>query len=217
VGLVLAVLGGLAGLALLLGGLAMVAMVIFGDEQDGFYTSDTERLETDSYAITAEEIDLEADPIGRIPEEWLGTIRITFEAADGESVFAGIGTQSEVDAYLRGVGHDEITDFDDPVSYEESPGGAPRRPPGAEELWVTQVEGEGEQSLDWDAEGGVWSVVLMNADAGRGVAVEADAGVEFEWLLRGGLILTGLGLLLLVLSVIAGRAVIPRVSPDRAQ
>jgi hypothetical protein len=215
VGLVLAVLGGLVGLALLLGGLAMLAIAVFGNEEDGFYTSDTERLETDSYAITAEDIDLEADPIGRIPEEWLGTVRITFEAADGESVFAGIGTESEVDAYLSGVGHDRITDFDDTISYEETPGGAPRRPPGREDLWVTQVEGVGEQSLEWDAEGGVWSVVMMNSDAARGVAVDADAGVEFEWLLRGGLILTGLGLLVLVLSVIAGRAAIPPASPDR--
>jgi hypothetical protein len=215
VGLVLAAIVGLVGLVLLVGGLGLVALHLFDRDDDGYYTSDTERLETNSYAIATDEIDLRADPLGEAPEELLGTVRIRAEAADGESVFVGIGTQSEVDAYLRGVGHVTIADFGEEIAYDDLPGGAPRRPPGAEDLWIAQAEGEGEQSLSWDAEGGVWSAVVMNADAARGVAVDADAGVEVEYLIWGGLILTVLGLVLLAVAVIAGRAVTRRASHDR--
>jgi hypothetical protein len=200
---------------LLLGGLALVALQLFARDDDGYYTSDTERLETNGYAITSEEIDLTTDPLPWSPEEILGTVRIRVEAVDDESVFVGVGSEAEVAAYLRGVERATIADFGDPVTYDEQPGGAPRGPPRAEDLWIAQAEGKGEQSVRWDAEGGVWSVVVMNADATRGVAVDADGGVEFEFLLLGGLVLAALGLLLLALAVIAARALVRR--PGRAR
>jgi hypothetical protein len=212
---VLAGIAGLLGLVLLLVGLALVALQLFARD-DGFYTSDTERLESNGYAITSEEIDLTTDPLSWSPEEILGTVRIRVEAADDESVFVGIGSRSEVDAYLRGVDRATVTDFGDPVAYDEQPGGRPRDPPGEEDLWIAQTEGNGEQSLLWDAEGGVWSVVVMNADASRGVAVDADGGVEFEYLLLIGLGLAALGLLLLGLAVIAARALVRRPGQERA-
>ena len=199
---------------LLLGGLAMIAFHLFARDDDGYYTSEAERLETDGFAISSDEIDLRADPLLFSPEELLGTVRIRAEAADGKPVFVGIGTRNDVDAYLRAVGHATVADFGDPIAYEEEPGGAPRRPPGDEDLWIAQAEGEGEQTLQWDSEGGVWSVVVMNADAARGIAVDADAGVEVESLHWGGLILAALGLLLLALAVIAGRALTRRASHD---
>ena len=208
-GLVLAGIAGLIGLVLLLGGLALVSLYLFDRDDDGYFTSDTERLETDGYAINTDQIDLRADPLPWAPEEVLGTVRIRAEPADGEPVFVGIGTQNEVNAFLRGVRHATITDFG-PITYDDQPGGAPRGPPADEDLWVAQVAGEGEQVLRWDAEGGVWSVVVMNADAARGIAVDADAGVEVEYLQWAGLILAVLGLLLLAVAVIAGRAVARR-------
>jgi hypothetical protein len=216
VGLVLAGVAGALGLLMLLGGLALVALHAFGRDDGEYYTSSTEALETEGYAIVGDQPDLRADPLPWSPEEILGTIRITAEAAGGQPVFLGIGTNSEVDAYLRDVGHATIDEFGDPVTYDEQPGGAPRRPPGAEELWVTQTEGEGEQSLTWDSEGGVWSAVVMNADASRGVAVDADAGVEVEYLHWFGLALAALGLLILALAVIAGRALVRRSGRERA-
>jgi hypothetical protein len=216
VGLVLAGVAGTLGLVLLLVGLALVALHAFGRDDGEYYTSQTELLETDGYAIVGDQPDLRADPLPWSPEELLGTIRITVEAADGQPVLLGIGTQNEVDAYLRDVDHATIADFGDPVTYDEQPGGAPRRPPGAEELWVTSVEGEGEQSLTWDSEGGVWSAVVMNADAARGVAVDAHAGVEFEYLHWFGLVLAALGALLLALAAIAARALVRRPGREPA-
>jgi len=111
------------------------------------------------------------------------------------------------------VGHAEIDDLGaDPISYVVQPGGAPSAPPDREEIWVAQVDGSGEQSLEWDSEGGVWAVVIMNADAARGVSVEADAGVKIDWLLEAGAVLAGVGILLLGTGVVAALVVSRRAS-----
>jgi hypothetical protein len=46
VGMVFASLGGLIGLALLLGGIAVIAAYAFGRDDDGYLTSDREHLES---------------------------------------------------------------------------------------------------------------------------------------------------------------------------
>jgi len=201
---------GLIGLALLLGGLALIAAHSFARDDDGYYTTDRESLRTDSYAIATEDIDLGTDPADWAPEELLATVRVRVEGESGRPVFLGIGRDADVDRYLSGVGYAELTDFigGDP-RYDERPGRAPRRAPAAEGFWVAQSEGSGEQVVDWDAESGIWSVVVMNADASAGVAVTADVGAEVDWLIWVGVGLTIVGLLLtgagVTLIVVVGR------------
>lgn len=187
----------LIGIVLLLGGLALIAAHAFARDDDGYYTTDTERLETDSYAITSGEIDLGADPVDWAPEELLGTVRIRVESTSGRPAFIGIAPESDVDSYLGGVEHAEVTDVEDgEVRYEEQPGGAPERRPGAEDFWVVESESAGDQSLEWDVESGIWSIVVMNADAAQGIAVDADIGADVGWLIWAGLGLTIVGLLI---------------------
>jgi hypothetical protein len=59
--MVFASIGGLIGLALLLGGIAMLAAYAFGRDDDGYFTSDREQLRSATYAITTEDIDLGVD------------------------------------------------------------------------------------------------------------------------------------------------------------
>ncbi len=207
----------LIGVVLLLGGLALIAVHAFARDDDGYYTTDKERLESDSYAITTGEIDLGADPVDWAPEELLGTVRVRVESTGGRPVFIGIARTTDVDAYLDRVDHAELTDFEDgEARYEQHPGGAPARRPGAERIWVAESESAGDQSLDWDVESGIWSIVVMNADAARGIAVDADVGADVGWVIWVGLGLTVVGLLLggggVALIVVAGR----RASRDRA-
>jgi hypothetical protein len=176
VGMVFASIGGLIGLALLVGGIAVIAAYAFERDDEGYFTSDRERLETGTFAITTEDIDLGKDAMDWAPDEVLGDVRIRVEG--DTPVFVGIGSDTNVDRYVSGVAHDELIDFDgDDPEFAPHPGGPPRSAPGDEEFWVAWTEGSGEQSLTWDAEFGRWTAVVMNADAGRGVNVEADAGV----------------------------------------
>ena len=202
-GRVLAVAGGsliaLLGIALLLGGLAMVAAHAFARDDDGYYTSDTELLETDSYAIATDEIDLGTD-VDAAPEDLLGTVRVQSESTNGRPAFVGIGPSDDVDAFLSGVAYAELTDFaDGKPTYEDNPGDAPAGPPGSEGFWVAQSEGTGPQVLEWDVESGNWSILVMDTSAEQGVVVDAEIGVKVGWL-----IWVGLGLIVLGLVLAAG-------------
>ncbi len=117
-------------------------------------------------------------------------------------MFVGIGPAADVDAYLDGVEHDDVTDLDDEPNYDRVAGGAPAAPPGDQQFWAESASGTGELTVDWEPEDGVWRVVLMNADAARGVSSDMSIGAELDsvlWigigmLLAGGLLAAGAAL-----------------------
>jgi hypothetical protein len=201
IGMVFASIGGLIGLALLVGGIAVLAAYAFGRDDDGYFTSDRQRLESATYAITTEDIDLGADEADWAPDEILGNVRVQ---VDGEiPVFVGIGSDADVARYLGDVAHDELIDFDgDDPEFDPHEGRAPRAPPGDQDFWVADSERSGEQALTWDAEFGRWTAVVMNADAARGIDVEADAGVKLDWAIWAGLGMFVVGLLMTVGAVV---------------
>jgi hypothetical protein len=202
IGMVFASIGGLIGLALLVGGIAVMAAYAFGRDDDGYFDSDRHRLESATYAITTEDIDLGVDEVDWAPDGILGNIRVQ---VDGKKpLFVGIGRDSDVDRYLGDVVHDELIDFDgDDPQFDLHEGRAPRTPPREQDFWVAESEGSGEQALTWDAEFGRWTAVVMNADAARGIDVEADAGVKLDWV-----IWAGLGMLIVGLLMSAGAVVV---------
>ena len=194
IGMVFASIGGLIGLALLLGGIAVLAAYAFARD-DGYFNSDRKQLASPTYAITTENIDLGVDEADWAPEDILGKVRVQVEGA--RPVFVGIGSDADVDRYLGNVAHQELVDFhgDDP-EFEVHPGRAPRTPPGRQGFWVAKAQGTGEQALTWDAEFGRWTAVVMNADATRGIDVEADVGVKLGWAIWAGLGMFVVGLLM---------------------
>src|SRR5512134_2307696 len=72
IGMVFASIGGLIGLALLIGGIAVMAAYAFGRDDDGYFNSDRKQLDSATFAITSEEIDLGADEADWAPDEILG-------------------------------------------------------------------------------------------------------------------------------------------------
>jgi hypothetical protein len=201
IGLVFSSIGGLIGLALLVGGIAVLAAYAFARDDDGYFTSDREQLVSATYAITSEDIDLGEEEIDWAPDEVLGDVRIQVEGA--RPVFVGIGRDADVDRYLDGVAHDELTGFDgDEPEFAPHEGRRPRTAPGDQDIWVAAAEGAGEQALTWDAEFGEWTAVVMNAGAARGVDVEADAGVKLDWVIWAGLGLFVVGLIMSAGAVI---------------
>nr|MBO2513987.1 hypothetical protein [Gammaproteobacteria bacterium] len=170
---------------------------------DGYYTTDTEPLRSDGYAIVTDPVDL--SPTGGFDAGDVGaSLRLAVEGADGEPVFVGVGPAADVAAFLGGAGHTVLDDwngsgFDEwggELDYEQVAGGRLRSPPGSEDFWAASSEGAGEQVLEWDVAGGTWTLLVANADASRPVAVEAEAGLRLGWLVWVGVGLTVLGLLI---------------------
>lgn len=207
--MVFASIGGLIGLALLVGGAAVLAAYAFGRDDDGYFNADRQAMESATYAITTEDIDLGADEVDWAPDGVLGDIRIRVEGGE-KPVFVGVAPDDEVDRYLGDVSHDELIDFDGArPEFVLHDGRAPRSSPGAQDFWVAKAAGRDEQALTWDAEFGRWTAVVMNADAAPGIAVEADAGVKLDWAIWAGLGLLAVGLVMtggaVVVIVLIGR------------
>ncbi len=212
IGMVFASIGGLIGLALLLGGIAVLVAYAFGRD-DGYFTSDREQLDSATYAITTEDIDLGVDEADWAPDEILGDVRVQVEG--DKLVFVGIGSDEDVDRYLGDVAHDELIDFDgDDPEFAPHEGIAPGTPPDDQAFWVAQSEGSGEQALTWDAEFGRWTAVVMNADATRGIDVEADVGVKLDWAIWAGLGMFVIGLLMSAGAVVVILLIGRRASRD---
>jgi hypothetical protein len=202
--MVIGVLLALTGLALGAAGSGVLVAYAAGGDQDGYLTTPTFDLESETVAVTAEELEFVDAPGDWTPWGDRLDLRVTVTADQGP-VFVGIAPRDEVAAYLDGVAHDELQRLDAPdASYLRRPGERAPAPPAAETFWTESVEGTGTQTLDWTAKSGNWSVVVMNADASPGVAVAATAGAHTDLLLP-----IGIGLLVAALLFLgAGTALI---------
>jgi hypothetical protein len=189
-------LAAIAAAVLLLVAIAFLAVATQRDG-DGFFTSSTERFSTSSYAITYEQLNV--DHVAETPDwiaDRLGPLRIKATSANGAPLFVGVGRESDVDRYLAGVPHDEITEVQfEPFRTEVQPvGGAVLpQPPGHESIWATSAFGQS-PSVSWEPADGDWAVVLMSAEGERSVAADVQLGVEAGWVLPAGIALAGLGI-----------------------
>jgi len=206
--------------ALALGGIALWA----NDQKDdqGYLTTHTHRFETSSHALATENLDIDLDGAEKLVDTTdLGDIRLKVSPDNGKPVFVGIARTSDVQDYLGGVAHSELKDLDyDPfeADYVSHPGSQKPAAPADQSIWVASTQGAGSQMLDWDAEEGDWSVVVMNADGSTGVAADIDAGAKVPYLTEIGWGAIGGGVILLVLAgtliVLGGRP--PRNRPGAA-
>lgn len=175
-------------------------------DADGFYTTRVD-LSSTEYAVASENLEIVALDGVPFEEGALAELRLRGQSrASGGEIFSGIGQEGLVSAYLAGVGHDRVIDvefrdvgLDEAApTYRRSTGGPPRQTPEEAEVWVASVSGAGEQTLDWRVSEGAWSIVVMNADASRGVDVEATVGAKVPFVLGVSIGLLVAGALLLV-------------------
>lgn len=209
----LAVIGGLLGLLAtgsLIAGAALLSVYVTDRNDDGFFTSSSAEISTETYALTSAEIALGAMPGEWMPSSWLTTVQVSVSPTGNSPVFVGIGPESQVDSYLEGVAVAEITETESnpsDLATSATAGEISPAPPSEQTFWATSAEGNGSQSLVWDLEPGQWTVVIMNADASPAVAVDVSTGARTPWfsvsviaLLLGGLVLAAAGGLMLVLA-----------------
>ncbi len=194
--LVLGSLTLLVALALLAGG-GVGAWALGERDASGYFTSDTHKLSTVSYALSSESLEVDSDMPGWFGERF-ATARI--QASSAQPLFVGIARTSDLERYLTGVEHDQITDLDtDPfkVTSRRVAGGAEPAPPATRRFWRARASGSGTQTLTWPLEKGDWSAVAMNADGSRGVSLDARFGgrvsalgwLTFGFLTAGALVL----------------------------
>jgi hypothetical protein len=196
------ILLGLAAVGVMVGGIALIAVFATGRDPGGFLTSPSYVMSTDGYALASERLDLAPHPADWWPTG-LTSVRFTVEARGGKPVFVGVGPSADVQRYLSGVGHSQITtlgDRADEVTYAVVGGGAPATPPAEQTFWDLGATTSDLQTVTWELKRGEWSAVIMNADGSAGVAVTAAFGAEIELLLWIGV---GLAVAALVLAALA--------------
>ncbi len=195
----------LIGLGLAAGGGTIVWANETQRDADGYFTTSTERFSTTTYALTSDQVDLGAEHARWASDLGdLARVRVrATSAVAGRPVFVGIGRERDVEAYLARVAHDEVSDVEfDPfrVQYRLQPGTVAPAPPTRQDFWVAQSAGTGTRTLEWGLEPGTWALVVMNADAARGLVSDVSLGIAVDHLLAigvglliGGLVLLGGG------------------------
>jgi hypothetical protein len=211
---ILIILGSLIslfGLALAIGGGALMYADQALADSSGFITSSYQRFRAPTYALTSDSFDVVGSPGNVLSHGDFADIRIqSRDVPAGRPIFIGIGPTARVNEYLSGVGRTRVDNLDyDPfkISTTTTTGRAPSGPPSGQTFWAAKAQGSGQQTVTWRAESGDWSVVLMNADGTRPVAAQLSLGVKISslfWIalgvLIGGVVILGLGILMIVLA-----------------
>lgn len=151
-------------------------------------------IHTDSHALVFKEINVNlGDSWWRPKPSDVATIRISVSSNNqSKGIYLGIAPADDAQAYLRGVGYDELTDFSitgDPFegfsitfSRTNVPGDQPleRKPlsPLTQSFWEVSAHGTGTQALEWSPSTGTYWMILMNEDASTGVDAEVGLGLD---------------------------------------
>ncbi|MGK2947382.1 MAG: DUF4389 domain-containing protein [Acidimicrobiales bacterium] len=195
----------LPSLAVLVGGGALAVAYAVARDDDGYFNASVDAIESPTAAVTAEDIKLSAEPGS---PDWLldifeTDVRLRVTSATEGPVFVGIGPEADVDAFLAGVEHDEVTDLDGNDAVLSRRAGSPSAgAPTDETFWVASATGRGTQQVDWEATDGRWAVVVMNADGSPAVDADVEVGLRVDGALALALGLTGLGLALTTVAVL---------------
>jgi hypothetical protein len=210
----------LGGAGCTIGGSAL-AILVGGD---GWIESDEGRMDTTTYALVSEVADIaDEDPDGADFINDLDDFRFRFEAesTSGEDdVFIGVGRAGDVSRYLAGVEHDVVNDIgfrDLRIDKTLVSGNDRPEPPRDQSFWVASISGSGRQELDWEVQSGSYRFVVMNADASRGVDVDAQFALKIPYAMQIaiGLIVAGVVVFIIgvVIIVLAARSS-PREEPQ---
>lgn len=193
--------------ALLFGGGALGLAYAFGRGDDGYFDTTLSELQTDTVAVTAEDITFATDPGS---PDWVldvldADVRLRVNNLDNErDVFIGIARASDLDAYLAGVAHEEIVELTDDLEpvYRTRDGGTEIAAPTTVTFWAASSTGPGAQELEWEATTGQWSAIVMNADGNPGVRADVNVAAKAAFVFPLAMLLLGAGALLTAAAVV---------------
>lgn len=207
--IIIGVLAGLAGLYCAGSGFTTYRAV----DSDGFITSDTATIVSDTLAITvaAAEIETQSENLS----SGKAVIRVEARREDGGRVFVGIGRAELVQAYLLGSRYEALTEIEfSPLEFNSRtvPGRSTEEllapPESRGDIWAASAAGEGLQETSYavvkDEDGEVipHTVVIMNAEPSAGIAVEADLAVKYPRLRGTGIAFMIIGTVVLLVGAL---------------
>lgn len=186
---VLVVLGSvlaLIALAAVAGGGVAIAFDQTQRDSSGYLMTGSSLYSTGTYALVSDSYRAGTSRDLFVARDMLGTVRIRVHSS--ENVFVGIAPADAGERYLAGVSRAVATRFDaDPAAFRTVAGGAPAAAPAAQRFWVATASGTGTHVLSWKPDTGDYRVVVMNADASRGVTADLAIGARFPHLLAIGI------------------------------
>ena len=197
-------------LGLLAAGLALVMTVVgglaltvdrAGRDAAGYLTAASATVSSDGYALTSDSLQVRLGAGVDYPRGVLGDLRLRATATDpAVPIFVGVAPTVEVERYLAGVRHTEVTGLQDgDVTDLTVTGTAVPADPSAQTFWTARSEGTGTRSVTWVPREGDWTIVVMRADGSAAPSVSADIGADVPVLtwISGGVLAGGLLLMLL--------------------
>ncbi len=160
---------------------AVSGFAFYGELQKddaGYLATDSHRFATDRSAIASEAMDFDA----KVTDfDGYGKVRLQAESNAGEPVFVGIASAEDADEYLAGTDHARVSELDYmpfDADYDEHKAARGPAAPAAQDIWKASSQGDGKQTVTWDAEHGDWTVVVMNADGSPRVDADVSAGAD---------------------------------------
>jgi hypothetical protein len=206
----------------LIGGLALL-WSDSADREGGFIWGPSIPGASSGYAVISDDAHLDTSGVQAVVDRVVHNVRLEVTPGDPTDVlFVGVGRSTDVHDYLRGVAHRQVGDLGQgghawgwlgPGTTDDRPGGRPAAAPTDVDIWLARSTGIGTRTVEWPLVDGDWTVVVMNADADRGVSVTARTGAAapaLRWI-AGGMALAGL-----VLLSVGGRLVRSSVAGARA-
>jgi hypothetical protein len=185
----------------------VIAIHLTQRDDDGYYSSDVTRFTSSGYAVYASGLDLDSKESADALSGVLGRVRVQAQADASKPVFIGIGPRADVNRYLAGSARSKVEDVTgtDEVTYKQRAGEKQPAPPGDETFWSAKVTGNGVQTLNWKAEEGNFSIVVMNPDASRPVSARVSVAAKAPAVLWVGI---GMCVLALVLAGIGAAMIV---------
>jgi Domain of unknown function (DUF4389) len=196
---------GLVAMGVVIAGISLLVVDHVNRDDSGYLRLGTRTYATSGYAITSQQFRLDSSSTG---SSWLdhliGRVRVSVTSNDPDKdVFVGVARTGAAREYLRGVDRLVVGNLDVAgLHATQLAGGPPAFAPTQANIWVASASGNGTRAVSWKPQHESWTILAMNADGSRTVAVRAEASAAAPGLHRFAYSVLGLGIALLIGSVL---------------
>lgn len=171
-----------------------------GRDDAGFVNADAGHLSSETGVVTTSDL----EEVGVSAPDWMHQalatdLRIVVEPGSNQELFLGIAQTADVERYLAGAARHQVMSVSGgDADLRRVEGTATLEPPRNQSFWAASATGSEQPAVSWNASGGEWTAVLMNADGRGQVAADVTAGAKYGSVWLFALLLAMCGVLLMV-------------------